>query len=340
MFSHRGVHGWLRAGTDRRAMALMRLFVGRHASPHFGIPELERAGRAWAGRAGQGRGAPELTRRWVWRKGNLGRRWISAVKLTPRSPRKPSLPIAPLLTPCLHAHPLETFRNPQQNTPTIASTDLTSIHQGRAFQNSPLEKDRICSVGEAHDPTASTVDDARRRNTQVLAWPYPVKHVGSYITKAPSSRPLYGATKNHADDSKALPPDFFHPLLLHDDIPTCHSKCRPAAQRARPRQIFPDRLSDVIECHICARNLLTNKVMPPVASHTRTQPTTRSPCPAAVTSSQVMSCLPCQRRAGVAFNRRSWGMLIQEPARVARVGISSRPGTPRNTSAGASTRRI
>lgn len=106
---------------------------------------------------------------------------------------------------------------------------------------------------------------------------------------------------------------------------------------ARRRQIFPGRLSDVMVDHICAQNLLTNKVMPvmaqwpPTHAATYTTHTVHNSKPLAGRASQpvaaVVSCHVVCQRAEAASNRRSWGMLIQEPARVASPPGQAHPGT-------------
>lgn len=112
------------------AMALMRLFVGRPGRaarpmhPHISAFQnwRELAGPGQTGGRADRAGAPQNSRgsgsgeRAIWGAGGF------MLSSSPHHLREsPSLPIAPLLTLWLHAHPLETFRNPQQNAPTIAS---------------------------------------------------------------------------------------------------------------------------------------------------------------------------------------------------------------------------
>lgn len=196
----------------------------------------------------------------------------------------------------------ETLRNPQQNTtdtcarPFYISSTATSTNFNprgildfrRGRGTSPDGIDRLTAQAEKYTGTRLP------RCGKACGLPY---------HEAPSSRRLYGGTKNHADDSKARPPDFFHPLLLHDDI-----RHATGSADALPSESpdFSDRLSDVMRDHICSQSFVSNKVACLAARRSCPRlcpPLAWSVCPL---TGPLLSCLPALH-AGVASNRRSWG---------------------------------
>jgi hypothetical protein len=146
----------------RGCICMVRIFVGRRstqATPciptfrHSRTGEAtEGAGMTWHARqAWQGR-PPRPHEEVGLEKGQSGAGWISAVKLTPRSPRKASLPIDPLATLWLHAYGLKHPGARSKHPDDALSYLLCNIHQRRVSQVRPPQKDGIPGVDEATPP--------------------------------------------------------------------------------------------------------------------------------------------------------------------------------------------
>lgn len=197
-----------------RRWALVRLFVGRIGRQQPIHPHIS-AFQNWreqAGPAGPSRGAPDLTRKWVWRKDNLGPGGF-VLSSSPHDLREKPACQSFLWGP-FWRHPewFETLTNPQQNTTNCVLDYHISVNDISTKLNPPekLEFRR----GRGTPPDGSDSRRSRRRNTQVLACPDPVRNVGSYITKAPSSRRLYGGTKNHARRFQGATPGLLPPSAV------------------------------------------------------------------------------------------------------------------------------
>lgn len=151
-----------------------------HASPYFGIPELEGAGRPVQGLAG----APQTSRgsgsgeRAIWGRGGF------VLSSSPHHLREKAA-CQSFLLGALWRLPewFETLRNLQQNTINTCSTTYFVSGQWHIYQLQPKKISRLFDVGRGTSPDGIERRRSRRRNTQVLACPDPVKHVGSHITK-------------------------------------------------------------------------------------------------------------------------------------------------------------
>lgn len=184
-----------------------------HASPHFGIPELEGVQAGLGRPCRPSRGAPDLTRRWVWRKSNLGPGGF-VLSSSPHDLReRPAC--QSFLWGRVDGIP-SWLENPQKTPESRISDYPISISGTSARLNTTKRFD--FGRGRGAPPDGTDRRRPRRRNTQVLACPDRVKHVGCHITKPHHLGPFTAARKTTPDGSKARPPDFFHPLLLHDDI--------------------------------------------------------------------------------------------------------------------------
>lgn len=106
--------------------AWVRLFVGRigrHQPIHPHISAIQNW-REQAGLAGPSRGAPDHTRKWVWRKGNLGLGGF-VLSSSPHDLReKPPFQSFLWGRFGLQEEWFETLTNPQQNTTNVCSTIL------------------------------------------------------------------------------------------------------------------------------------------------------------------------------------------------------------------------
>lgn len=106
-------------------------------------------------------------------------------------------------------------------------------------------------MGEAHRQTAPIIDSPGGEIHR-----YSLAQIRQGMWAPISRSPIISAPlrrhENHADDSKARPPDFFHPLLLHDDIR--HATGSADILRTESPD-FSDHLSDVMRDHICSHNI-------------------------------------------------------------------------------------
>lgn len=250
--------------------------------------------RRQAGLAAPSRGAPDLTRERVWRKGNLGPSGF-VLSSSPHDLRE-NPACQSFLWATLWRHPewFETLINPQQR-PQSCIRQL-HIHRRRIQRLHP-KKTRFFDVEKAHKPDGIDLSTAQAEKYTGTRLPRFGKACGLPYHEAPSSRPLYGGTKNHADDSKARTPDFFHPLLLHDDIRHATGSAGVLRASQPGRQIFSDRLSDVMctmRDHTSAHNLLGDKVTYLPCSPTPVPPLACVPhClqPTAVLSACLPACM-------------------------------------------------
>lgn len=181
-------------------------------SPHFGIPELERDRQAWHGLAG----APQTSRgsgsgeRAIWGRVDLCCQAHPTISAKTR-PANRSFGGA-------LAAPRDGLKHSGARSKTPQTyARLSYIHHRHICQLQPKRKTAIWTW-ERHITRRHrrlTIQAEKYTGTRL---PRSGKACGLPYHEAPSPRRLYGGTKNHADDSKARPPDFFHPLLLHDDI--------------------------------------------------------------------------------------------------------------------------
>lgn len=269
--------------------------IGRHTTPCIPTFRHSRTG----GRPGRpcrpSRGAPDLTRKWVWRKSNLGPGGF-VLSSSPHDLRE--RPAAnrssggALTAPQVGLKHPETRRKHQSRI-----LDYPISVSGTSARLNTTERFDF-GRGRGASPDGTDRRRPRRRNTQVLACPDRVKHVGSHITKPHHLGPFTAARKTTPDGSKARPPDFFHPLLLHDDIR--HATASADVLRTESTVFLrPSVRCDAMRCAITsAHNLLGKKVTCKAGS------TPRPPWP--VCLPPALRCRVCQH-AGVAFNRRSWG---------------------------------
>lgn len=281
--------------------------------PHFGIPELERAqaglaglGRAWQGLAG----APQTSRgggsgeRAIWGRVDLccqAHPTISA-KTEPASRSSGGALAAPRdglkhsgtrsKTPQTHAR--LSYISSMATSANSNPKGILGFRRGGG--TSPDGIDRLTVQAEKYTGTRLP------RCGKACGLPY---------HEAPSSRRLYGGTKNHADDSKARPPDFFHPLLLHDDIRHATGSADALPQRVA-RFLRPSVRCDA------RSHLLTICLGNKVACLAARRSCPLSPLPAhglvSVPSHRPAAVVSASIACGSSIQPAILGSLIQEPA--------------------------